>query len=106
MRRPFGFLKSIFVGLMFCLERPLFIFTVCFFCLMTSLLTKGSIVKIYQLRAEIKKVRSETQVLSVQVAALDKQLSRAKDPAFLERKAVDDFEYASDDDLVFVFPQE
>ena len=106
MGKFFTVFKKLFLGVMFCLERPIFVVALCFFCVASSLVAKGSLIKLYQLRAEIKKVRSETTVLGVQVAALNQQLTRARDPSFLERKAMDEFEYASDEDLVFVFPEE
>ncbi len=88
------------------LGRPGWVLAGCLLFFTVHLLVQGTIWKIVGLNNEIKRMNIEIQSLNVQLSALDQQLVRAKDPAFLERKAMDQLDMASSEDLLFTFSDE
>lgn len=88
------------------LDRPGWIFSGCLAFFVVNLLVQGTVVKLIGLENQIHKLHTDTNALKVQLSALDQQLARVKDPAFLERKAMDQFDMASEEDLVFTFADE
>lgn len=88
------------------LDRPGWIFSGCLAFFVVNLLVQGTVFKLVGLDNQIHKLNTDTNVLKVQLSALDQQLARVKDPAFLERKAMDQFDMASEEDLVFTFSDE
>lgn len=69
-----------------------------------SLLLNGSLINLYRLNRDQKILTEQIESTKLQLADLDRQLLRVKDPTFIERQALDNFDLAGEDDLVFVFP--
>ncbi len=88
------------------LDRPGWVFFGCFAFFAVNLVAQGTVWKIVGLDNQIHKLNTDTSALKVQLSALDQQLTRVKDPAFLERKAMDQLDMASEEDLVFTFADE
>jgi cell division protein FtsB len=88
------------------LDRPGWVFAVCLAFIAVNLVGQGTVWKLVGLDNQIHKLHTDTNALKVQLSALDQQLARVKDPAFLERKAMDQLDMASEEDLVFTFADE
>lgn len=78
---------------------------ICFVFSFSSLLMNGGWINLYSMRRDRTELKSQLVRLQGAVAKLDGQLKRAKDPAFIERRAMDQLDMASDHDLVFVFSE-
>lgn len=61
---------------------------------------------LYKLNRDTLRLTNQISATKIQISILDEQMKQAKDPAFMERQAVDRYELAEEHDLVFVFPDE
>lgn len=78
------------------------IFSILFTC--ASLLLNGSLFNLYRLHRDQKILAEQIESAKFQIAELDRQMLKVKDPTFIERQALDNFDMANEKDLVFVFP--
>jgi cell division protein FtsB len=93
------------MGLHRLLQSPLKVFLFCLVFGIGSLIINGGWVRLYSLRRDQTELRSQIAQLRQDTAALEGQLKRAKDPAFIERQALDQLDMATDEDLIFVFSE-
>lgn len=68
-----------------------------------SLLLNGSLLRLYGLHRDEIRLKVQTQQVTESLVDLEKQLRQAQDPAYLERQAMDRYDLADENDLVFVF---
>lgn len=73
---------------------------------MLNLVLDGSLFRLWKLHRDFNQLNSDIASLQGQHLALKNQLTKAKDPAFMEREARDRFDLVSEGDLVFVFADE
>lgn len=92
--------------LMELLNQPLKIFWVCTGLLFLSLVASGTLLQLWGLHRNIKKIDVETQATTLKLQSLQKDLLRAQDPDFIEKQARERFDLVHEGDLVFVFSQE
>lgn len=71
-----------------------------------SLLFNGGFFQLYQLHQDFEIIEKQIVSTEQQVATLNKQLAQAKDPSFIHRQALDHYDLASEEDLVFMFSEE
>ena len=88
------------------LHAPQKVIWICLLIISASLLLDGSLVRLWALHRDYRQLESDIHSLESQNQDLRKKLTRAKDPAFLEREARDRFDLVSEGDLVFVFTEE
>lgn len=63
----------------------------------------GNLYRIYEIRADQGRTRQEIRTLKSQLGQIRRSMSDFKDPRFLEREALERFDLAGEDDLIFVF---
>lgn len=85
------------------LHQPLKILLVCLTFAFISLLMNGTFLQLYRLHRDQAVINDQISATRMQIVELDKQLKMAKDPVFIERQALDNYDLASENDLVFVF---
>ena len=61
--------------------------------------------RLYSLNRDQIKIAEQILLLKKQVTDLDIQVRKAKDPAFITRQALDNYDFAEEGDLVFVFSE-
>lgn len=88
------------------LHSPLKVFWGCLAFVGVSLLLNGSLLRLYGLHRDELRLVVQTQQVNDSLAALDLQLRQAQDPAYLERQAMDRYDLADENDLVFVFSED
>ena len=88
------------------LYQPLKIFWICLSFAGVSLLFNGGFINLYRLHRNEETLFAQIKSTRLQVVELDKQLSMAKDPVFIQRQALDRYDMVDENDLVFVFPEE
>ena len=88
------------------LNQPLkiFLFCLCFGTL--SLLFNGTFLQLYRLHRDQDVLIEQIRSTKIQILDLDKQLKMAKDPVFIERQALDNYDLVEEHDLMFVFSEE
>ena len=72
---------------------------------MTTLLLNGTVWKIWGLTRDAKQIDSQIISTKAQVIDLNKKLLLIKNDAYMERTARDKMDFASEKDLIFVFPE-
>jgi len=85
------------------LHSPIKVFWCCLVFVAISLLLNGSLLRLYGLHRDEVRLRTQTQQVIASMTELESQLRQAQDPAFLERQAMDRYDLADENDLVFVF---
>lgn len=85
------------------LHQPLKIFWICVTLGAISLLLNGGLFQLYRLHRDQAVIQGQIGAARMQVLDLNRQLKMAKDPVFIERQALDNYDLVSDKDLVFVF---
>lgn len=66
----------------------------------------GSLLRIYSLHRDYSRIQDQILMVQTQIFDLNRQLSLVQDPRFIERQALDRYDLAQEDDLVFVFADE
>ena len=88
------------------LHQPLKVLSICLSFATISLLFNGGIFQLYRLHRDQATVASQIQAAKSQVIDLDRQLKMAKDPIYIERQALENYDLIDERDLVFVFSEE
>ena len=88
------------------LQKPLRIFWFCAVFTFVSLLANGSLMSLYSLRRDRSRLTEQIQEVRAQMLDLDLKIKKAKDPADIQRQALDRYELGEEGDLIFVFPEE
>jgi cell division protein FtsB len=88
------------------LNVPGRVFWFCLAFVGVSLVLNGSLLRVYGLHRDESRIRAQTAQLNNQIADLSRQLRQAQDPVFMERQALDRYDLADENDLVFVFADE
>jgi hypothetical protein len=88
------------------LNQPLKILLICLTFATVSLLFNGTFLQLYRLHRDRDVLHEQIRSTKMQIIDLDQQLKMAKDPVFIERQALDNYDLADENDLVFVFSEE
>ena len=93
-------------GLYTFLHKPQKVVVLCVGILICSLLFNGALINLYSLRRGQAKVLSQMGLAKTDLIRLNRQIQVTKDPHYIERQAVDNYDLVSEDDLVFVFSED
>lgn len=85
------------------LFRPSRVAVACLALFFSMLLLNGTFIRLWGLRRDNHLLEQQIRIAKNDIADLNRKLRQAKDPNFIEKEAMDRFDLASDDDLVFVF---
>lgn len=88
------------------LNQPLKIFFICLCFATVSLLLNGTFLQLYRLHRDQDVLQEQIRSTKLQILDLDKQLKMAKDPVFIERQALDNYDLVDEHDLMFIFSEE
>lgn len=98
-------IKTIVFKFRMWLQRPVKVIITCLFVFVTTLLLNGTVWKIWGLTRDAKQIDSQIISTKAQVIDLNKKLLLIKNDAYMERTARDKMDFASEKDLIFVFPE-
>jgi cell division protein FtsB len=87
------------------LYSPFKVFILSSVFLVLSLSLDGGLARLLQLKQDEQALQKQLVQLDQLNAELQKQIVQAQDPAFIERQAMDLYDLAGDQDLVFVFTE-
>jgi peptidoglycan hydrolase CwlO-like protein len=74
------------------------------FCLSSLyILANGNLHRIVELRKDKERIQADIKLLQNQVLEMKQTTKNAKDPRRAEREALERFDLAGEDDLIFVF---
>ena len=88
------------------LSKPLTVLWTCLILSFLSLILNGGFIRLYSLHHDQKNLNTQIADIKNEIQSLDSQLKMAKDPSFIQRQALDRYDLATDQDLVFVFADE
>lgn len=94
------------VGLRRFLNHPTKVAMACVFVFSVSIVLNGNVFRLWNLHRDYDRINAEISSTRQNIASLNGQLKQAKDPSYIERQARDKLDLASEDDLVFVFPEQ
>lgn len=93
-------------GLRLFLQNPGRVLMVCVAFLAVSVLLDGVLWRLWGLHRDVERLQSVIASTQNSIGELNRQLHQAKDPVYIEREARDRLDLVSQNDLVFVFPEE
>lgn len=85
------------------LDKPKYVFVVCVFFGLLGTLFDGSLFRLWELKNNQQQTKLNIETTKLEILKLQKQISLANDPKFIEREARNRFDLVNDDDIVFVF---
>ena len=85
------------------LHEPRKILIYCLIFFIMYCLLNGSWIRLYKLHRDSNLIATQITDIESQIANLNSQLKKAKDPSFIERQALELYDMANEEDLVFVF---
>ncbi len=85
------------------LERPLAVATITFAVLLMGLMMNGS--RLLFLIREEAQMKNEIESTKAEILKVEKLLSKAKSPQFIEQEARERLDMISEDELMFVFSE-
>lgn len=88
------------------LHQPFKVFLICLTFAIGSLLFNGTFLQLYRLHRDQEVLGEQIAAAKMSILDLDKQLKMAKDPVFIERQALDNYDMINEHDLMFVFSEE
>jgi len=88
------------------LSQPNRVFWICCLVVFGSLLGNGNLLHLYSLHREEHSLAQQMQETRASILQLDQQMRMAQDPSFIARQAVDRYDLAEENDLIFVFPED
>jgi cell division protein FtsB len=88
------------------LQQPFKIFLICLTFAFLSLIANGTLLQLYRMHRDQNVLHEQIRATRLQVLDLDKQLKMAKDPVYIERQALDNYDLIEENDLMFVFSEQ
>lgn len=88
------------------LHRPQKVFFICLIFVVTSLITEGSIWRLYHLQKDQQKMIVKIQEEKSKILKIRQDIKRMRDPSYLEHQARERLELLEKDDLLFIFSEE
>jgi hypothetical protein len=88
------------------LESPLRVLIFSLVLAFVSLIFNGTFLQLYRLHRDGETLTQQIIDAKKQIAEMDRTLKMAKDPSFFEKQALDNLDFATEDDLIFVFSDE
>lgn len=88
------------------LNSPTRVFAVCAGIGITMLVLDGTLLRLWNLRRETKRIEENVSKIEANSKILDVQIRKAREIEFVERQARDRFDLVGENDLVFVFTNE
>jgi cell division protein FtsB len=85
------------------LKKPLWVAFVSSFLLLLALNQSGGLTNLFRMQAQKEFLVQEQARTDESLRLLEARIQEAKDPSFLERKAIEGLDMASRDDLIFIF---
>ena len=98
MKRAVTFLQEVF-------HRPLWVLGGCAFFAFVMVVGQGTLIQLWNLHQSNKRLDQSLVDLDQRSTELKSELTKAKDPKYVERRARDQFNLANKGELVFVFTQ-
>ncbi len=85
------------------IEKPLLVFFVATGLLFSNLLVSGSLIRLYKLTRDEKILNTRIVETRHEISELKVKMEKAKDLDFIMHQAVELYDLAQEDDLVFLF---
>ena len=88
------------------LLQPFKVLILCLVFAAISLLFNGGFFQLYRLHRDRTFLQDQISSTRGQITDLTQQLKMAKDPVYMEHRALDNYDLVEERDLVFVFSEE
>lgn len=88
------------------LFSPLKVFILCLVIGVFSLLANGTFFQLYKLNRDQETLNFQIVEAQKQILEIEKNIKLSKDPIYMEKQAFDNLDFATEDDLIFVFSDE
>ncbi|MCB0368792.1 MAG: septum formation initiator family protein [Bdellovibrionales bacterium] len=71
-----------------------------------NFIANGSFIRLWNLKKEIGKLETSIEKNQKESQRIEENISKSKDPSYIERQAREKLDLVGQDDLVFIFPPE
>jgi cell division protein FtsB len=81
------------------------VFVICIVFSFLSLIFNGSLLSLWSMSREQVKLQEQIEQEKLSIQNFEAKLKMARDPSYIERQAVDNYDLAQEQDLVFLFSE-
>lgn len=99
IKKPFIFVRHF-------LNSPGKVLILCFLFFLVNFVGNGNFIRLWNLKSEINKLEQLVNKNHNEIEKIEVNISKSKDPAFIERQAREKLDLVGEGDLVFIFPGE
>lgn len=98
------FIKKPFIAVRSLLNSPLKVFLCSLLFFLINFIGNGNFIRLWNLNHELSKFDLALQKNKSEIARIEHNINKSKDPSFIERQAREKLDLVGEDDLVFIFP--
>lgn len=88
------------------LHKPYRVFLLCGAMSLITLILDGTLYRYWSLNSELGEINGQISQVKAEIIKLEGQILQSKDPKFIEKEALERFDFVEKDDLVFIFSNE
>lgn len=99
-------IKKPFIFVRLFLNSPSRVLLFSFLFFIANFIGNGNFIRLWNLNSELDKLDILITKNRTEIERIENNISKSKDPAFIERQAREKLDLVSEDDLVFIFPGE
>lgn len=86
--------------------RPLYVLIFCGVFLLVNLVFEGTLFQVFRLNRDLIVLKNRVQLLERKNHLIKEKIKRSTDPEIIEQEARERLDFANENDLIFIFPQD
>ena len=87
-------------------QRPFHILLICAVFLIFNLFIDGTLLHIFRLGRDLRIIQNRTHHLQEKNKEVKARITRFSDPDFIEEEARERLDFAGEEDIIFIFPED
>lgn len=86
--------------------RPLYVFIFCGLFLLLNLVFEGTLFQVFRLNRDLRVLKNRVRLLESKNRLIKEKIKKSTDPKVIEQEARERLDFANENDLIFIFPQD
>lgn len=86
--------------------RPLYVLIFCGVFLLVNLVFEGALFQVFRLNRDLIVLKNRVKLLESKNYLIKEKIKRSADPEIIEQEARERLDFANENDLIFIFPQD
>lgn len=86
------------------LYKPFTVFILCFLFLLVNVILDSTLFQIFGLNQDLRVIQNRINYIKEKNLKIKKRIKKSSNPDFVEKEARERLDYAGEEDLIFLFP--